>query len=134
MKKSNGQSVVHRSFLDRLAQLPRNGDIDSVVRNLRLVFNTKKNCGSVIPDFGLGEYERASNARDAVELLRQEMRAQIERYEPRLLEPELTLLGRHGFNMVRFELKGTVDGVRRSFEIDIDTTYRNVEVSPERAS
>lgn len=132
MSRAGDSMFRRRSFLDRLARLPRKGDIDGVVRNLRLVFNTKKSCGSVLSNFGLGDYEQAPNARDTVELLKVEIREQILRYEPRLHDPELTLLGRYGFSMVRFELTGTVNGVRRSFQIDIDTTYRSVEVSPER--
>jgi type VI secretion system protein len=117
-----------QAFLGRLAQLPRERVLDEIVRNLGFVLNTRKACGSVLPDFGLGDYEREVNTHHAVETLRGELLGAVRRHEPRVDEPSVRLLGRYGYNMVRFEILGRVDGQACGFGVDINTTTRHVAV------
>lgn len=117
-----------QAFLGRLAQLPRERTLAEIARNLGFVFNTRKACGSVLADFGLGDYEREVNAHLAVETLRAELLAAVRRHEPRMGEAAVRLLGRHGYRMVRFEVAGLVDGQACALGIDIDTTTRRVTV------
>lgn len=118
------------SFLDRLTGSARPLP-EQVARNLVNVLNTRKGCGSAIPDLGLGDYEEAPNTHDAVLVLERELRELVLRYEPRVLEPTVELRGGHGYRKVRFALQGTVDGTPRDFAIEIDTSTRQVEVWPE---
>jgi type VI secretion system lysozyme-like protein len=117
-----------QGFLGRLAQLPRESALAEIARNLGFVFNTRRACGSVLPDFGLGDYEREVNTHRAVEALRVELGAAVRRYEPRIGNPEVRLLGRYHYNMVRFELTGRVDGQECALGVDIDTTTRRIAV------
>lgn len=117
-----------QAFLGRLAQLPRERVLVEIARNLGFIFNTRKACGSVFADFGLGDYERESNTHQAVEALRLELLAVVRRHEPRMTEASVKLLGRYGYNMVRFEISGLVDGQACALGVDIDTTTRGVEV------
>jgi predicted component of type VI protein secretion system len=117
-----------QAFLGRLAQLPRERALAEIARNLGFVFNTRKACGSVLPDFGIGDYEHEVNTHRAVEALRVELLAAVRRYEPRLGEAAVRLLGRYGYNMVRFEIAGRIEGQACALGVDIDTTTRHVEV------
>jgi predicted component of type VI protein secretion system len=117
-----------QSFLGRLAHLPRERALAEIARNLGFVFNTRKDCGSVLADFGLGDYEHESNTQQAVEALRLELGAAVRRYEPRLGSASVKLLGRHRYNMVRFEIEGRVDGRSCALGVDVDTTTRRFEV------
>lgn len=117
-----------QSFLGRLAHLPPERALAEIVRNLGFVFNTRKDCGSVLAGFGLGDYEGESNTHHAVEALRIELGAVARRYEPRLGEIAVKLLGRHGYNRVRFEIAGRVDGRSCALGVDVDTTTRRFEV------
>ncbi len=117
-----------QAFLGRLAQLPRERMLAEVARNLGFVFNTRKACGSVLADFGLGDYERDVNTHHAVETLRVELLAAVRRHEPRMAEVSVRLLGRYRYNMVRFEIAGLVDSQACAIGVDIDTTTRSVEV------
>jgi predicted component of type VI protein secretion system len=117
-----------QGFVARLAQLPRERVVAEIARNLGFVFNTRKACGSVVADFGLGDYEHEVNTHHAVEALRVELLAAVRRHEPRLLGAQVRLLGRYRYNMVRFELAGSVDGQALVLGVDIDTTTRAVEV------
>lgn len=119
------------SFLSRLTRSPAGSAPALVAENLGHVLNTRKGCGSVLPEFGLGDYEDAPNTHDAVIVLGKELRAVVLRYEPRLAEPEVTLLGRHGYRMIRFSITGLVDGQPQAFAVDVNTSDRHVHVWPE---
>lgn len=118
-----------KAFLGRLgARLPYEDVAAEVARNLGFIFNTRKECGSVLPDFGLGDYECAVNTHQAVETLRGELLAVVRRHEPRVSEAAVRLLGRYRYNMVRFEIAGLIEGQACAFDVDIDTTTLRVEV------
>lgn len=118
------------SFLSRLAQSPRESEIERIARNLYFVLSTRKGVGSVVEDFGLGEYETETNTQACVRRLVAEIEAAVVRYEPRLRAPAVTLLGRGGANHLRFVLAGDVDGIRCRWFVDVDMLYRQFEVSP----
>lgn len=117
-----------QAFLGRLAQLAPERAPAEIARNLGFVFNTHKACGSVVADFGLGDYEREVNTGRAVEALRTELLAAVHRYEPRIRDARVRLLGGWRYNMVRFEIAGRVDGQACALDVDVDTTTRQVTV------
>ena len=117
-----------QAFLGRLAQQPRAHAAVEIARDLGFVLNTREACGSVLPDFGLGDYEAKLNTHRAVETLCAELYAAVCRHEPRLVGPQVRLLGRRRYNLVRFEITGWIDGRASAFDIEIDTTTRWVEV------
>lgn len=117
-----------QAFLGRLAQLAPERPSADVVRNLGFVFNTRKACGSVVADFGLGDFDAESTTARAVEALRGELLAIVRRHEPRLREPAVRLLGRWSYNMVRFEIAGQLGDRACILDVDIDTTTREVLV------
>jgi type VI secretion system lysozyme-like protein len=121
------------SFLARLTRTSGWTAAALVAENLGHVLNTRKGCGSVIREFGLGDYESAPNTHDAVLVLTKELRAVVLRYEPRLQGPEVTLRGRHGYRLIRFSLTGLLDGRPQAFGMDVDTSDRHVDVWPEDA-
>ncbi|NVB39235.1 GPW/gp25 family protein [Pseudenhygromyxa sp. WMMC2535] len=122
-------SARTRPFITRLAGGPARPEPEALARNLEHLLNTRKGCGSVFGELGLGDYEAAPNAAEAVGALRGELLRQVRRYEPRLAEPELELLGGFGYSKVRFELRGRLRGARQLFWLDLDTTTRAVEVA-----
>jgi predicted component of type VI protein secretion system len=117
-----------QAFLGRLAQLDPERATAEIARNLGFVFNTRKACGSVLADFGIGDYEREANTGRAVEALRVELLDAVHRHEPRIRQASVRLLGGWRTNMVRFEIAGRVDGGSCSLDVDIDTTTRHVAV------
>ncbi|MFV8749336.1 GPW/gp25 family protein [Nannocystaceae bacterium ST9] len=117
-----------RSFIARLTRGPRRPESEAIARNLQHVLNTRKGSSGIMA-FGLGDYEAAANTRDAVLMLLVEIEQLAIRHEPRLREPKVVLLGRHGYSRVRFELQGLVRGARQLFWLDLDTTTREVEVA-----
>lgn len=120
--------ATRRSFIARLTQGPMRPESEAIARNLEHLLNTRKGSSGIMA-LGLGDYEAAPNARDAVLQLLTELEQLAKTYEPRIREPQVTLLGQHGYNRVRFELQGLVHGARQLFWLDIDTTTRHVEVA-----
>lgn len=123
-----------RSFLGRLLAPTGAAPADQplvelVALNLENVLNTRKGTGSVIREFGLGDYERAANTHDAVLILIEEIAEQCRRYEPRLRAPEVTMLGRPAFDAIRFELCGELDGRAQLYWLDLNTGSRHVVVT-----
>ncbi|GEM_PF-2753923 len=118
-----------RSFVDRLAKGPARPEIESVALNLEHLLNTRKGCGSVVFEFGIGEYEAASSTLDAVVLLCDEIATLTRRYEQRFEEPEVSLLGRTSFCKIRLELAGRLRGQRRTLWLDVNTNTRRVDVA-----
>jgi predicted component of type VI protein secretion system len=121
---------IHRrqAFLGRLAQLAPGPAAADVVRNLGFVLNTRKACGSVVTDFGLGDFEAEGTTTRAVEALRGELLATVRRNEPRLRDPAVRLLGGWRTNRVRFEIAGRIEDQPCTLDVDIDTTTREVTV------
>lgn len=117
------------SFLSRLTNTPTTSQAEVIVRNLDHLFNTRKRVGSVVAEFGLGDYEAAPTTHDAVLLLREELEGAVRRYEPRIESPQVRLLGGFGYSGVRYELRGRAHGEALVFSIDIDTTTRQVRVA-----
>ena len=117
-----------QAFLGRLAQRAPEAASSEVVRNLGFVLNTRKACGSVIADFGLGDYEREGTTSRAVEALRSELLIAVRRHEPRLHAPKVRVLGGWRFNFVRFEIAGDIDDRPCAIDVDIDTTTNHVTV------
>jgi predicted component of type VI protein secretion system len=117
-----------QAFLGRLAQLGPEPASAEVVRSLGFVLNTRKACGSVVADFGLGDFEAEGTTARAVDALRDELLAIVRRHEPRLRDPAVRLLGRWRSNMVRFELAGRLEDQPCVLDVDIDTTSRAVTV------
>ena len=118
------------SFINRLTRSPAPMNTTVIIRNLEHLFNTRKGCGSVIEEYGLGDYEAAPTTHEAVISLRAELEALTRRYEPRLASPQVKLLGGYGYCGVRFELRGQVRGDELVLWIDVDTTTRKVRVTP----
>ncbi len=120
------------SFLARLTRAAPRPEIEAVARNLEHLLNTRKGCGSVVAELGLGDYEAAPNTHHAVLTLRAEIEQMVRTYEPRLHSPRVTLLGGLGTRNIIFELQGTVGADLNVMLLDIDTTTRHVTVTLER--
>lgn len=125
--------VGHSSLLSRLTAGRRDSVALLVAENLVHVFNTRKGCGSALPEFGLGDYEAEPNTHAAVLVLVRELEAAVLRYEPRLDAPHVELSGRLGYRTIRFALTGCLGGAMQRYVVDIDTGTRQVDVRPEDA-
>jgi predicted component of type VI protein secretion system len=118
------------SFFGKLAGNPDEGPLESIARNLEAVLNAKRGHAGAVEVFGIGSYDGIHAAKPFVAALTQEMLEQVRRYEPRLTEPQLTLMGRDRALWVRFQLSGRCRGQPCSFAILFHSVLRGVRVFP----
>ena len=114
------------SFVSRLAAGEETVD-EAICRNLLAIYNTRRGSGSVVRDFGLGQYD--VHAADA-EMLRQEIEDQTRRHEPRLTDPRIELVGRRPRGQIVFVLSGRVGSEILERRVIFDMATHAVELVP----
>lgn len=117
------------SFWDRYASHPpRRTVVDEIVDNLQAALNARRGFSSAQPEFGLASFFAKQGSRDMILALRDEILDLVQREEPRLLDPELDVLGRDGKLQLLFELRGLVGGKPQRLRIGFDTMLFEVHV------
>ncbi|WP_428261494.1 GPW/gp25 family protein [Haliangium sp.] len=119
------------SFLSRLARTMPESARAGIVRNLNQVLNAKKGYGSVMSGFGLGDFETRWSNGELQSSLTRELEEAVRRYEPRLVDPLVVLIGSHRRWWIRWRLSGTVAGAEAVFAVDMDIRYRDIVVAPQ---
>lgn len=98
---------------------------ESIVANVSRVLGSQQDYSSFLPEFGLGQNWHRPVTPRTLELLRQEILAQIRAYEERLLEPEVETLPRTSDGVLRFRVIGRLsEGPRLSLLIQLGTGRR----------
>ena len=75
------------SFLRRLSRLEPEPTIERIARNLARIFNSRKEYGSVVREFGLGDYEERWDTPGLLDTLMAEIVAAVSEFEPDLTDP-----------------------------------------------
>jgi len=97
------------SFLNRfLPEQPQDDVLQSVVRNLLYLLNSRRGFGSLLCDFGTADYLRDLGGRSAAQTLLREITETIQTYEPRLRVLSLQCVGRDSSLRLYIELRGTL--------------------------
>jgi predicted component of type VI protein secretion system len=121
------------AFLDRFNPAKvRTDELDHIVSNISSVLNTKQGFGSIVRQLGVGEYQGRPGSRDAIATLRAEIETEIGKFEPRLTELEVKLLGKSTDLQMVFDVSGKVAGKRCQLRVFFHTNFGNFVV--ERAS
>ncbi|WP_437491832.1 GPW/gp25 family protein [Sorangium sp. So ce1014] len=118
------------SFFGKLSGNPDERALESIARNLEAVLNAKRGHAGAVEVFGIGGYDGIHATKPFIGALSQEMLEQVKRHEPRLTEPQLTLIGRDRALWVRFRLSGRCQGEACSFAILFHSVFRSVRVLP----
>ena len=126
------------SFLRRFrdpplpSRTPEAGRIESITANLSRILGSQRDYSSFLTDFGLGQTWHRPVTPRTLELLRQEILAQVSTYEERLRDPEVETLPRPADGTLRFRLIGALpDGARISLLIQLSPS-QPVSASIER--
>jgi type VI secretion system protein len=124
---------MKRSFMDRFMgrQAGQHGSrhsLESVIRNIEAVLNTKEGFGSFRQDFGLGDYTANFGGRDLLKTLTQEILEEIDHHEPRISNVKLELQGKDNELMLLFVLTGVVNDAPCKLRLRFHTVSGNVQV------
>jgi len=115
-------------LFDKLGGSMEERTIESIGRNLEAVLNTRQGYGAVVEVYGLGAYDAYLATKPLVETLTAEMTEMIRRFEPRLCDPVVRVLGRDKELWVRFSVTGTVGGKQQAYRVLFHSVFRNVRV------
>lgn len=119
---------VHERYVP-LTELPDPAVLAAIVaRNLRFMLSTKKRHGSVLVDYGLGDYDDPRYVSQDVDRLAGEIRATVAKYERRLEGPTVKAVARDARSRIAYDLTGTLAGQEQRFRIVFDTFLRGVTV------
>lgn len=116
-------------FFNRFRELPLgNSELESVQENLYYLLNAREGYGSVIRDYGIGNYYAQPDTIHAVRVLLREVLDDIARYEPRLKVLSLETKGRDSNMKLHLELIGLIGGARYLFKLSFDQIYNHFSV------
>jgi hypothetical protein len=103
---------------------------DSIARNLEVVLNAKEGYSAAVEVFGIGRYDGHRGHRQLIDTLTAELLEKVKRFELRVKEPAISLVGRYRGLWLLFRLTGRSNEKPCSFEIFFHSIFRNVRVMP----
>lgn len=124
--------MTRPSFLDKFTSAGQRpdtqGELVQVRQNLESVLNTKEGFGYFVQGFGVGRYTAQFGTRELMNTLTDELLQSVQRFEPRLQEPELELRGRDSGLWLHFVLTGVLEGAPCSLRLLFHTVSGRVRV------
>jgi type VI secretion system lysozyme-like protein len=119
------------SFLNRFESTDSDsGDnaVHAVLKNIRNILNTKRNYGSILPDFGISDLSHCSSRDALVEILSEQIKTVIQTYEPRVSNIEVESLPNVRASQVSLLLRCQLKTGTTSFDLIFDTARTSVSV------
>lgn len=120
-------------FADRSRIPPGSEHIASIVANLNNVLNTKREYGSFLPDYGIGDLSGHQTRDDVARAVIGEVRECIERYEPRVHLNEIIYENDSNPLRLSFTIRCTIKETAQALKMFFDTVFGKVSVGHPRA-
>jgi len=116
-------------ILDRYRELSqKEGEVFSVVENLRHILNTKAGYYLIDDGFGLSCQAESRDRTAVLRKIAEEILANIRKYEPRFVVDSLSTQGRSADFFVRMELRGKLCGRPQRLLVLYHQIYASCEV------
>ena len=120
-------------FFERITnQLEEGSDrneIRSILRNLNNMLNTKKGFGSVLEGYGIRDLNEYSSREQLTEAVVEEVRQNIELYEPRVELKEIVVEDAADPFRIAFRIECRVKETRESLLMEFNSVHKNMNVS-----
>lgn len=116
-------------FLQRFVEGPRRRDeVADLAADLEHLLGTREGYGAILRRFGLPAYHTMYGIPQMVEVLVDEIKRVIKRYEPRLKQVEIKALGLDADLWLHLELQALHGRERRRFLISLHTNLGDLRV------
>ncbi len=116
-------------ILDRYREIARpDGEVYSIVENLRHILNNKAGFYPILTDFGITDLAATTDRKLAIRRLAEEVLANIRKYEPRLAVDSIQAKGRSPDFWLRMELRGRLNGRPQRLLLLFNQIYMNCDV------
>ena len=106
----------------------KDDEIRSIVDNLNRILNTKKGFGHWLESYGIGDYNVHRGRTAIVQTLVEEIKENIELFEPRVRLHEVTEVEASSPFRLKFEGSGVFVGHEHPFYIVVDSIRHEVTV------
>ena len=119
------------SFLKRFDsadQLAVESPVEPVLRNLRHILNAKRGYGSILEDFGIADLSHCASREALVEILTEQIRQTIERYEPRVTILDVIAAPNERPSQISMVLTCVLKAEQASFDLVFDAARSAVSV------
>lgn len=100
----------------------------SIVENLNHMLNTKKGYGSFLKGYGIRDMNQHSSYDQLSAAIMEEVKYNIEHYEPRLLLEEITLLDDSNPFRISFKIRCRIKETEKSLVMEFDSVYKDFTV------
>ena len=120
------------SFLKRFDsadQLAVESPVDPVLRNLRHILNAKRDYGSMLEDFGISDLSHCASREALVEILTEQIKQTIERYEPRVQILDVIASVNERPSQISMVLTCVLKAEQASFDLVFDAARSAVSVA-----
>ena len=106
--------------------------LESIVKNLNNILNTKRDYGSFLKDYGIRDLNEYSSRTAIAEAVIGEVKESIRRFEPRVELKDVSLVNEDNPLHLAFKIDCFVHRGNRSLRLVFDTIFNSCQVkSPE---
>lgn len=106
----------------------RPDDLQKIVEHLNCILNTKKGYGSILSDFGIRDLNEYTSRDVLVKAIMQEVKHNIECYEPRLQIEEITVEENNDPFRISFSIKCFLKDSKKALVMEFNSIYNHFDV------
>lgn len=107
---------------------PEHEGLLSIVENLNNILNTKRDYGSFLADFGIRDMNEYTSRSDVVLAVMKEVKANIERFEPRVRVTDIKIVEDDNPFTLSFKVECMVRDSTRSLNMVFDSVFNNFHI------
>lgn len=120
------------ALFDKFDQRNRAGEVDSelasIIENLDNILNIRKGYGSSLLDMGIRDLNEYTSKDHIVQAVMEEVRRNIDQYEPRVELVEITAEESDSIFKISFKIDCRIRETAQSLQMIFDSVFNNFEV------
>ncbi|OPY12633.1 MAG: Gene 25-like lysozyme [Syntrophus sp. PtaB.Bin001] len=120
--------ALFRKFGDGGSAADKDKDIQDIIENLNYVLNTKKGYGSFLPDFGIRDMNEYSSRDQLAAVIMEEVKFNIERYEPRLQLLKISIEKNNDPFRISFKIECRVKETQKALFMEFNSVYNDFHI------
>lgn len=121
--------ALFKKFYFDIKSKTKDEEILSIVENLNNILNTKKGYGAILDDFGIYDMNEYSSSDDISRKIIEEVKQNIEQYEPRLKFINMSVKKDDNLFRLFFEIECMVRESKKSLHMEFNPVFNNFHVA-----
>ena len=120
--------ALFNKFADSSAPGAKDKDIQDIIENLNFVLNTKRGYGSFLTDFGIRDMNEYSSRDHLAVAIMDEVKYNIEQYEPRLQLVRITAENNDDPFRISFKIECRLKDTQKALLMDFNSVYNDFQI------